>query len=135
MGFGVSHRFSPQKGSVRPQGPVVRKLATWKGSLPLSRRKEKVLIEITAVLVCPSQPAGIRTGMGRYEELIEKPDGEGLTDDEAAKLGRLMAERRGEPYEGDAEDPPPDVEMRRVSAPEEEIEEELAEGGRGVSPA
>jgi hypothetical protein len=65
--------------------------------------------------------------MGRYEELMEKRDGEGLTNEEAAELGRLMAERRGEPYEGDAQDPPPDVEMRRVSVPEDEIEEELAE--------
>jgi hypothetical protein len=67
--------------------------------------------------------------MGRYEELMEKRDGEGLTDDEADELGRLMAERRGEPYEGDAQDPPRDVEMRRVSVPEDEIEEELSEDG------
>lgn len=66
--------------------------------------------------------------MGRYEDLIAKRDREGLTRDEATELGRLMAERRGEAYEGDAQDPPPDVELRRVSVPEEEIEEGLAEG-------
>ena len=77
--------------------------------------------------------------MDRYEELIEKRDGEGLTDDEAAELGRLMAERRGQSYQGDAEDPPPDVELRRKSVPEDEIEEELAEdrplGPKGTEPS
>lgn len=76
--------------------------------------------------------------MDRYEQLIEKRDGEGLTDDEAAELGRLMAERRGESYEGHADDPPPDVELRRKSVPEDEIEEELAEdvplGPKGTEP-
>ena len=60
--------------------------------------------------------------MDRHQELIEKRDREGLTDDEAAELGRLMTERRGQQYEGDAQDPPPDVEQRRASVPEDEIE-------------
>jgi hypothetical protein len=76
--------------------------------------------------------------MGRYEDLIDKRDSEGLSQEEAEELGRLMAERRGESYEGDAQDPPPDVELRRVSVPEEEIEEELAEqrpvGPKGTEP-
>ena len=76
--------------------------------------------------------------MDRYHELIDKRNREGLTDDEADELGRLMAERRGEPYEGHAKDPPPDVELRRASVPEEEIEDELARkrpvGPRGTEP-
>jgi hypothetical protein len=83
--------------------------------------------------------AGYRTPRGRYEDLIDKRDGEGLTDEEATELGRLIAERRGEPYEGDAQDPPPDVELRRRSVPEDEIEEELAEdrpvGPKGTEPS
>jgi hypothetical protein len=37
----------------------------------------------------------------RFEELKRKAASEGLTDEEAAELGRLYAEERGEPY-GDA---------------------------------
>lgn len=77
--------------------------------------------------------------MDRYQQLIEKRDREGLTRDEADELGRLMAERRGEPYEGHAQDPPPDVERRRASVSEEEIQEELAEdrplGPKGTEPS
>lgn len=76
--------------------------------------------------------------MDRYDELIAKRDREGLTPEEATELGRLMAERRGQPYEGNAQAPPSDVEMRRASVPEEEIEEELAEdrplGPKGTEP-
>jgi hypothetical protein len=37
----------------------------------------------------------------RYDELIAKRDGEeGLSDDEANELGRLMAEHEGVAYEG-----------------------------------
>jgi hypothetical protein len=35
----------------------------------------------------------------RFEALKRKAAGEGLTDEEAAELGRLYAERRGEPYQ------------------------------------
>jgi hypothetical protein len=35
----------------------------------------------------------------RFEELKRKAEGEGLTDEEAAELGRLYAEERGEPYQ------------------------------------
>jgi hypothetical protein len=35
----------------------------------------------------------------RYNELMAKRE-EGLTDDEANELGRLMAEKEGIPYEG-----------------------------------
>ena len=34
----------------------------------------------------------------RFEELKAKAAREGLTDEEAAELGRLYAEKRGEPY-------------------------------------
>lgn len=36
---------------------------------------------------------------GRFEELKRKAAGEGVSDHEAAELGRLYAEERGEPYE------------------------------------
>jgi hypothetical protein len=35
---------------------------------------------------------------GRFDELKAKAAGEGLTDEEAAELGRLYAEEAGEPY-------------------------------------
>ena len=35
----------------------------------------------------------------RFEELKRKAAGEGLTDEEAAELGRLYAKERGEPYQ------------------------------------
>ena len=38
-------------------------------------------------------------GAGRLEELERKRDDVGLTDEEANELGRMMAERAGEPYE------------------------------------
>jgi hypothetical protein len=38
----------------------------------------------------------------RFEELKTKAAGEGLSDEEAAELGRLYAEEAGEPY-GDAD--------------------------------
>jgi len=36
----------------------------------------------------------------RYQQLMQKRDGTGLTDDEANELGRLMAEKEGLDYEG-----------------------------------
>ncbi len=59
--------------------------------------------------------------MGRYEDLTAKRDSEGLTDDEADELGRLIAEREGKPY-SNADDPPPEVEGERKSEPEEDDE-------------
>jgi hypothetical protein len=35
----------------------------------------------------------------RFEELMRKAAGEGLADEEAAELGRLYAEKRGERYQ------------------------------------
>jgi hypothetical protein len=35
----------------------------------------------------------------RFEELKRKAAGEGVSDEEAAELGRLYAEERGEPYQ------------------------------------
>src|SRR5438093_12844733 len=35
----------------------------------------------------------------RFEELKRKAAGEGLADEEAAELGRLYAQKRGEPYQ------------------------------------
>ena len=35
----------------------------------------------------------------RFEQLKRKAAAEGLTDEEAAELGRLDAEKRGEPYQ------------------------------------
>jgi hypothetical protein len=61
----------------------------------------------------------------RYRELIEKRDSTGLSLEETEELGKLMAEREGKEYEGSAENPPEDVELRRASVPEEEIEERV----------
>ena len=36
----------------------------------------------------------------RYQELVEKRDRIGLSDEEASELGRMMAERMGKPYRG-----------------------------------
>jgi len=36
----------------------------------------------------------------RYQQLMQKRDGTGLTDDEANELGRLMAEAEGLDYQG-----------------------------------
>ena len=62
----------------------------------------------------------------RYEELIRKREGSGLTTDEANELGRLLAEKRGrtEDY-ANAANPPEDVEVDRVGIVESE--EELQE--------
>jgi hypothetical protein len=62
--------------------------------------------------------------MDRYQELIDKRDGPGLSDEEADELGRLMAEREGRDY-ANADSPPVEVEAERVSKePEEFLEEE-----------
>jgi hypothetical protein len=69
----------------------------------------------------------------RYSELIEKRDSAGLSLEEAEELGKLMAEREGKEYEGSADDPPEDVELRRASVPEEEIEEQVDSKTYGTS--
>ena len=62
--------------------------------------------------------------MGRYEDLIAKRDSEGLTEDEANELGRLMADREGKPY-GNADNPPPGVQEERGDVPEEATRDEV----------
>jgi hypothetical protein len=62
--------------------------------------------------------------MGRYEDLIAKRDSEGLTQGEANELGQIIAEREGKPY-GNAQNPPPDVEVERGDLPEEAIRDEV----------
>ena len=64
----------------------------------------------------------------RMDQLKEKRSGEGLTEEEANELGRLMAEERGEPY-GNADNPPEDVEVER-DAVEAEEKAEIEEGER-----
>lgn len=55
--------------------------------------------------------------MGRYEELTAKRDSaEGLTNEEANELGRMLAEREGKPY-GNADNPPPEVQEERADPP------------------
>src|ERR687892_2556033 len=71
-------------------------------------------------IVSLEPPPGIWPAWIATRSVIDKRDREGLTDDEATELGRLMAERRGDSYrgdsyQGDADDPPPDVELRRRS--------------------
>lgn len=69
--------------------------------------------------------------MGRYEELIAKRDGEGLNDEEADELGKLMAEREGEPY-ANADDPPPEVDAERKSKDPEEATRDEAETEKDI---
>jgi hypothetical protein len=69
----------------------------------------------------------------RYEELVRKREGEGLTAEEADELGRLMAEKEGRADEyGNAERPPDEVHIARVGIAESEeelqaVQEERAE--------
>ena len=69
--------------------------------------------------------------MGRYEDLTKKRDETGLTKVEADELGKLMAERRNEPY-GNAQRPPEDVEIERSGTVDtaEELEEEKRDQDR-----
>jgi hypothetical protein len=63
--------------------------------------------------------------MDRYQELLEKRRGTGLTREEADELGRMEAERRGSEYRN-VDNPPPDVEAERVArtdVTEEDIDE------------
>jgi hypothetical protein len=75
--------------------------------------------------------SGRVVGMGRYEDLTKKRGETGLSKDEADELGRLMAERRGEPY-GNARRPPEDVEIERSGTVDtaEELEEEKRDQDR-----
>lgn len=52
----------------------------------------------------------VRVRVSRYDELMAKRDREGLSDDEAKELGRLMAERQGREYANADDLPVPDVE-------------------------
>jgi hypothetical protein len=45
---------------------------------------------------------------GRLQELERKRDSDGLTDDEANELGRMLAEREGKPYGNAATRPHPE---------------------------
>jgi len=85
----------------------------------------------------------------RYQQLMEKRDGSGLTDDEANELGRLMAEKEGLDYEGHgaknfnesseeiraadrvagAHDKEIDVDAERINAIYEAQTGEIEEGG------
>jgi hypothetical protein len=70
----------------------------------------------------------------RFEELTRKRDSEGLSKEEADELGRLTAQREGTPYEGSADDPPPDVEAeRRGATPAEAQEQAEAANGQRTS--
>lgn len=63
----------------------------------------------------------------RFRELEEKRDSEGLTDEEASELGRMLAEREGREY-GDAKSQPdPESEPEDESADEPSSEAQLKE--------
>jgi hypothetical protein len=66
----------------------------------------------------------------RFEELTRKRDSEGLSEEEAAELGRLEAQREGKEYEGSADDPPPDVEAERRGATPAEAQEQADAANR-----
>jgi len=47
---------------------------------------------------------------GRFQELMKKRTADGLTDEEANELGRMMAEKEGEPYSNAAAVDEPEAE-------------------------
>jgi hypothetical protein len=69
----------------------------------------------------------------RFAELKRKRDSEGLTDDEADELGRLMAEREGKPYSNadavSSSDATP-MAWEEETKREEEEADEVGEGRR-----
>jgi hypothetical protein len=80
-------------------------------------------------------------GVDRFEELQVKAASEGLTDEEAAELGRLYAERRGEKYEDsesikDAEDAEEEEseEHREVEAAKEAEADEERDRSQAIPP-
>jgi hypothetical protein len=70
-------------------------------------------------------------GEDRYAQLVEKRNTSGLSDEEADELGRLIAERKDEPYGGaearsraeELEDRADQEGRRERAAPEFEIKE------------
>jgi len=68
----------------------------------------------------------------RYEELKAKRFDQGLTDEEADELGRMMAEEEGKPYGNADGRPHPDAEPEAWKAVEERVK---AEEERGDEPA
>jgi hypothetical protein len=67
----------------------------------------------------------------RYQELLKKREESGLTGEEAAELGRLMAEKegRGDEY-ANADRPPEEVEIARTGLAESEEEMEAVQEER-----
>ena len=74
----------------------------------------------------------------RFQELARKRDGEGLSDEEANELGRLIAEREGKPYRNASDIHPDDPKPNGATAaeheeatpppPEEEMEQDREAG-------
>jgi hypothetical protein len=64
-------------------------------------------------------------GDDRYEQLIEKRGTSGLNDEEADELGRLIAERNGQPYGG--------AEARSEEQAQEDLADEEGRRERGPS--
>jgi hypothetical protein len=66
----------------------------------------------------------------RFRQLEQKRDAEGLTDEEADELGRLIADREGKPYSNADDQPSPDAEPKAWEEPvkqgEESDQEEMA---------
>jgi hypothetical protein len=71
----------------------------------------------------------------RFEELIRKRDGVGLSDGEADELGRMIAEREGKPYHN-ADDIHPDGPQAngKVTPAEAEEATEREEAGEEATP-
>jgi hypothetical protein len=61
----------------------------------------------------------------RWEELIHKRDTDGLTDQEANELGKMMAEREGKPYSNAAHIEHPEADLTDVQPYSEAQVEEL----------
>ncbi|CAN5162269.1 hypothetical protein BH20ACT24_BH20ACT24_00740 [soil metagenome] len=66
----------------------------------------------------------------RFEQLERKRDSEGLSDEEADELGRMMAERAGKPY-ANAEDRPSLQDEPVAWEEEAKREEEAGEDASG----
>lgn len=63
----------------------------------------------------------------RWQQLIHKRDTSGLTDDEANELGRMMAEREGEPYSNASHRKTPEADLTDVETYSEDEVKELRE--------
>jgi hypothetical protein len=80
------------------------------------------------------EEAGTAMNQQRFQELVRKGDGTGLTDDEADELGRMIAERDGKPYANASDIHPDGPRQDGVTAAEEVEAAEREEAGEEATP-